>query len=233
MQTWSRHTARAGSDQGPPVYLGYCNRSHRYRMMALPEYMLNVQEGFSRLMRDAPAAYRDLYGRAADYAGAATAAAPRQDGCGCGDCGCRDCHCDCCVEDADILTHARCGESRRISVTFENDTRRERPVNLDLGAFVTAGGRDLGWPAQLSETKFTLPPCGAHTVVVSVQVRCGDPKGSAGDEGRKPGTVDRCEVGYATIRATGCTTRPVVVALAVLPDDCDAYEHPCACGCCH
>jgi hypothetical protein len=27
--------------------------------------------------------------------------------------------------------------------------------------------------------------------------------------------------------------RPVVIAVAVLPDDCDAYRRPCSCGCCH
>jgi hypothetical protein len=47
------------------------------------------------------------------------------------------------------------------------------------------------------------------------------------------GSVDRCEVGYATIRAEGCLVRPIVLAVAVLPDDCDAYRRPCSCGCCH
>jgi hypothetical protein len=47
------------------------------------------------------------------------------------------------------------------------------------------------------------------------------------------GSVDRCEVAYVTLRAEGCQIRPVVLAVAVLPDDCDAYRRPCACGCCH
>jgi hypothetical protein len=40
-------------------------------------------------------------------------------------------------------------------------------------------------------------------------------------------------VAYATLRAEGCLVRPVVIAVAVLPDDCDAYRRPCGCGCCH
>ena len=63
-------------------------------------------------------------------------------GCGCRDCrGDCDCHCECCVCDADVLVHARCNETRRIPVTFENDTRREKPVKLTLEKLVSAGGR--------------------------------------------------------------------------------------------
>jgi hypothetical protein len=45
------------------------------------------------------------------------------------------------------------------------------------------------------------------------------------------GSVDRCEVGYAALRADGCTVRPVLIAVAVLPSDCDAFRSPCG-GCC-
>jgi hypothetical protein len=87
-------------------------------------------------------------------------------------------------------------------------------------------------------------------VAVTVEVRC-DPVGGANEPGVAPkggankerasaaavdagaGSVDRCEVGYATLRADGCIVRPIVLAVAVLPDDCDAYRRPCSCGCCH
>ena len=44
--------------------------------------------------------------------------------------------------------------------------------------------------------------------------------------------VDDCEVGYVTIRVGGCLVRPIVVAIAVLPRDCDAYHASCSCSCC-
>jgi hypothetical protein len=252
------------------MYFGYCQSSRKYRMMDLPDYVSNVQEGISKLVNDGASAYQDMFRGYADAAGG-TATMPRRTprhhdsgdcGCGCRDCGdCRDCHCECCVSDADVLVHARCGELRRIPLTFENDTRRDRPVKLELGKFVTSGGRDLGWQARLSETDFTLRPCDEHTVVLEVRIRCATdappttpptpPPGTipnpnqpaAGAVLDRPdappgrveigfGTVDECEVGYATIRAEGCLTRPLVVAVAVLPDDCDSYRRPCGCDCC-
>lgn len=268
---------RPRADRGPALYYGYCAETKRYRMMDLPDYVTNVQQGLSRWMTDAQAAYADAArGAWGPGAGAPTPAPARHrhgtSGCGCG-CGCdteprRDCHCECCIVEADVLIHARCGEVRRIPVTFANDTRRERPVTLTLEKFVTAGGRDLQWPAQLSATSFTLRPCDEQTVVVSVAIRCradGDEaeqvkpgQTPAGHPGTvtpaatavnvagaavatpaatavidRAGRVDRCEVGYATLRADGCLVRPVIVAVAVLPDDCDAYHRPCGCGCCH
>jgi hypothetical protein len=235
----SHRPARAGSSQGPALYYGYCTRTKTYRMMDLPEYVSNVQEAISQVMNRATSAYQGMYRNLSDMAtGVAATGRPTTR-----DCGCEDCSCECCVGDADVLAHARCGEVRRIPVTFENDTRRERPVRLELGKFMTSGGRDLGWTARLSETEFTLRACGEHTVTLAVQIRCETDKpqgsnepGPAADpiaaENRTFGSVDRCEVGYATIRAEGCLTRPLVVAIAVLPDHCDAYTHPCGCECC-
>jgi hypothetical protein len=142
------------------------------------------------------------------------------------------------VCDADVLVHARCGEVRRIPVTFENDTRRERVVTLALDSFKTAGGRDLKWAVQLSETTFTLRGCDERTITVAVQVRCDMPDaaptpadsnnpnvpgvGSAQPAGTavntpRVGSVDHCEVAYATLRADGCLIRPVVIAVALHP----------------
>ncbi|HZM97346.1 MAG TPA: hypothetical protein VFB92_28195 [Vicinamibacterales bacterium] len=237
--------SRSRSDRGPAIYYGYCGRTGRYRMMDLPEYLSNVQQGMSRWMSDTQTMYQDVargyYGRGQ---GDVRTRTRHDDGCGCRDCRHDDCHCECCVCDADVLVHARCGELRRIPVTFENDTRRERQVKLELDKFMTSGGRDLGWPAQLSESEFTLRACDDHTVIVSVQVRC-EPADTPGTTDTKSntqtgaaantrtGSVDRCEVAYAKLRADGCLIRPAVIAVAVLPDDCDAYRRPCSCGCCH
>lgn len=48
----------------------------------------------------------------------------------------------------------------------------------------------------------------------------------------RTGGVDSCTVGYVTVRVGGCLVRPIVVAVAVLPDDCGAYEARCSCGDC-
>jgi len=211
-------------------------------------------------MNDGANAYQDMLRNYSGMAQGTYGGTAKSGDCGCKQRECDDCHCECCVGDADVLVHARCGELRRIPITFENDSRRDKPVKLDLGKFLTAGGRDLGWAAQLSDTEFTLRPCGEQTVTLLVAIRCEDKnrdnqpapaqpnvnqpvdpnvRGAAdkaraiGGLNERFGSVDRCEVGYATIRAEGCLTRPVVVAVAVLPDDCDAYRHPCGCGCCH
>ena len=238
---------RSRSGRGPEVYYGYCGRTRRYRMMDLPDYMSNIQQGMTRMMSDPAGMYQEI-ARGYSMPGAARPAGVRTRtehegdcGCGCRDCrGDCDCHCECCVCDADVLVHARCNETRRIPITFENDTRREKPVKLTLEAFVSAGGKDVGFGGQLSETAFTLGPCDEHTVIVTAQVKCDSFSGGTqtpgtkdGPDNIKRGTLDRCEVAYATLRAEGCLVRPVVIAVAVLPDDCDDYRRPCSCGCCH
>ena len=50
---------------------------------------------------------------------------------------------------------------------------------------------------------------------------------------RDPGSdVDRCEVGYTTVRLEGCLLRPIVVAIAALPRECESYRVGCSCSCC-
>ena len=142
-----------------------------------------------------------------------------------------------------MIQHVRCGEVRRIPITFDNDTRRERDVTLQLGAFATEAGQEIGWQAAVSPTTFKLSPCGEKTVVLSVTVDC-----SKFQQAPQPGTatnvpppaetqggatVDSCKVAYATLRAEGCTIRPLVIAVAVLPESCGAHEASCGCGCCH
>jgi hypothetical protein len=279
-------SSQRSSSRGPATYFGFCHRSNQYRMMDLPDYVSNTQEGMNRLMSSGTAAYQGMmnaYDVVPGFQGANGSGTemlmhrPRHGDCGCGggegkhgNCGC---HCECCVSDADVLVHARCGELRRIPLTFENETRRDKPVTLELGKFLTHGGKDLGWAAQLTETQFTLRPCDEKTVSLLVGIRCktDDPKDpnqppattipgattnnpATGAAAEKPqaatlnrdlsaldlsaidqrlGSVDKCEVAYATIRAEGCLTRPIVVAIAVLPENCDSFRHPCGCGCCH
>jgi hypothetical protein len=147
-----------------------------------------------------------------------------------------DCHCSCCIRCADTVEYARCGETRLIPITFDNDSRRERDVKLQLGSFATDGGLDLGWQASLSETEFKLPPCGEKTVLLRVQVDCakfgGTPGTTPNPDDRRVPSVDSCKVAYATLRADGCIIRPLVIAVAILPNDCASHRAGCLCGCC-
>jgi hypothetical protein len=222
------------------MFYGYCSRTQRFRMMDLEEFLNNVREGYERMWggaEPAPGRWSPAWSEERPGWGGRRWREGRED-CRChGKASC-DCHCECCVCDADVLVHARCSERRRISLTFENDTRREREVKLTLGAFSTSGGTDLGWRAELSTTELTLRACDSQTVLLDVQVNCGKLAPSGGPieldstERREPRTVDHCVVGYSTVRAEGCLTRPVVVAVAVLPDDCYSHTAHCGCNCC-
>jgi hypothetical protein len=188
MRTSYGGSARLPSERGPEIYYGYCSRTGRFRMMDLPDYFDNVQQGVSKWMTDTQTALSRGMG---------------------------------------TLSWVR------VPITYENETRRTRPVTLTLDKFVTAGGRDLKWDARLSESQFTLTACGQHTVTVTVEVRCEVAQPSDSNiVVDQTGTVDHCEVGYATLRAEGCTVRPIVIAVAVLPTDCDSYRQPCADCCC-
>jgi hypothetical protein len=244
--------------RGPEMFYGYCHDSRRMRMMDYPDYVKNVQTGYSNLYSSPASAMQPLSAVMQPMVDALTTmmgtpvsspAQPthqqghhhhghHQHGCDCGchhehDCGCRehDCSCSCCIRCADVVEYARCGETRRIPITFNNDTRRERDVTLQLGNFATESGQDVGWQASLSTTQFKLAPCGETTVLLSVPVDCSKLGTPSNIEGRAP-TVDNCKVVYATLRADGCTVRPLVIAIAVLPDHCGAHHAGCGCGCC-
>src|SRR4051794_10031114 len=127
----SQGSTQSGSSRGPAMYYGYCGHSGRYRMMDLPEYMSNMQEGMSRWMNDGANAYQDMLRNYSGMAQGTYGGTAKSGDCGCKQRECDDCHCECCVGDADVLVHARCGELRRIPITFENDSRRDKPVKLD------------------------------------------------------------------------------------------------------
>jgi len=180
------------------------------------------------------------------------------------DCGCGpepDCSCECCIEDADIVVYAHCGEVRVVPIEIENDTRRAREnVTVDVTDIRTAGGRPLSWQTLVTpEGPLTLEPCSTTKLEILVRINCGEatdddtdstPPGSTGPEdhqtpsvrgdlfsravrtGRGTGDLDECLVGYLTVGLGGCTIRPIVVAIAALPDSCDSYRTACSCSCC-
>lgn len=169
------------------------------------------------------------------------------------ECGCHEpqsCRCDCCVEDADMVVYAHCGERRVIPISVDNETRRDREnVTVEVSEVRTAGGRVLPWKVVATPTgPLTLRSCSTTRLEVVVGITCGDQseeqgqtptpaeKDSPSEVKQRPGVqtgdVDECVVGYITLRLGGCVTRPIVVAVAVLPDVCDSYQTSCACSCC-
>jgi hypothetical protein len=241
------------------MFYGYCHDSKRMRMMDYPDYVKNLQTGYSNVYSNPASAMQPLSAAMQPMVDAIStmmrypASSPAQTvpqsghyhhehhhhhGCDCGchheeehDCGCHehDCSCSCCIRCADVIEYARCGETRRIPITFNNDTRRDRDVTLQMGNFATESGQDVGWQASLSTTKFKLGPCGETTVLLSVPVDCS--KLGTSQEDRQP-RVDSCKVVYATLRAEGCSVRPLVIAIAVLPDHCATHHACCSCSCC-
>jgi hypothetical protein len=186
-------------------------------------------------------------------------------------CGCRPqpgSRCECCIQDADIVVYAYCGEVRVVPIEIENDSRRVREdVAVEVTEIRTAGGRNLPWQTLVTpEGPLTLEPRSTTKLELLVHIVCSE----LADEGRqatepalaaaekkRPGKteeqpsptnsdvlnqtltssrgtrdLDECVVGYLTVRLGGCVIRPIVVAIAALPDSCDSYRTGCSCSCC-
>jgi hypothetical protein len=240
------HHGRQGSaevqSRGPAMFYGYCHETGRMRMMDLPDFVGNTQTAYSNMVSGMSSMYQPYMGMLQDSPQQSRGTGHKHHAHN-GDCGCHshchqhghDCHCSCCIRCADVVEYARCDEVRLIPVTFENDTRRDRDVKLELGPFVTEAGKEL-WRGTISESSFKLPPCGEKTILVRVVVNCGNSDGQGdgtpNEPRQTPRAVESCTVAYATLRAEGCMVRPLVIALAVLPNDCGAHHAGCQCGCC-
>lgn len=162
----------------------------------------------------------------------------------CRHCGPEPCECYCCLGDVDLAVYARFGDRRVVPISIENERRREKEITLELSDWTTRGGNP--GPVRtdfLAPVKFTLAPCGEQDVVLVVDVQpTGQGKGDIlqrdaaaekGQEGRtKIPDVDTCEVVTADLRVVGCDHRPIRIAVAILPRDCDPYRVPCGCTCC-
>jgi len=171
--------------------------------------------------------------------------------CDCPECGQDECYCRCCIGDADLVVYARLFELRVIPITLVNERRREKNIRLELSEFRTRGGDTLGVRGVIiPPTEFVLPPCGEAQVIIAVETNPAGqelPPGSTSEqpqgiarfqtaaaaaEGRKIPDVDECRVLYADLRVEGCDIRPIRIALALLPRDCDEYVIDCGCTCC-
>ena len=242
---YGKHHGPGQESRGPAVFFGYCSDSGTMRMMDYAEYVDSMRTASSNM-------YSSMAGTMQTYMDTMLGKEAGRHHHHKSDCHCcggyyskghgydkYDCHCSCCIKCADAVEYARCGESRQIPITLDNDSRRERDVKLQLGGFSTASGQDLGWQTKLSETEFKLPPCGEKIILLRVDVDCGkfvssephSPPGSNAPTDREP-SVDECKVAYTTLRAEGCFIRPLVIAVAVLPNDCGAHYAGCQCACC-
>lgn len=151
----------------------------------------------------------------------------------CRRCGCDPCECVCCIGDVDLVMYARVGEQRVIPIVVENPRRREKSVTVELGNWRTRGGGAVPVDTVDIEPKaFTLPPCGEQKITLVVSVRPLDQ--TSGDQQSNGGKrdVDTCLVATADLTLVGCDHRPIRIAVAILPRDCDPFRIDCGCGCC-
>jgi hypothetical protein len=177
---------------------------------------------------------------------------------GCPRCNADPCQCYCCIGDVDLAVYSRVGELRVIPIVIENERRREKEINLDLSDWTTRSGKPAPVRTRgLTPTKFTLGPCEERTVVLGVQVFDDDAANAKANAGAAAATataagkasgkrgevlvgegerelpdVDECLVAIADLRVEGCDHRPVRIAVAILPRDCDPFTVSCGCSCC-
>lgn len=162
----------------------------------------------------------------------------------CAGCAPDTCHCDCCVYDADLVVNTRLYERRIVPIRVSNERTRERTITLDLSDFRTSGGTPAPVAGSIvTRTEFTLGACehedvllaltvGAEATGMSENIRYAKAEAMAKVDEADVRDVDDCLVAYADLRIQGCDVRPVRIAVAILPRDCDAYEVHCSCGCC-
>jgi len=164
------------------------------------------------------------------------------------------CQCICCIGDVDLVVEARLGERRVIPIVIENERRREKEISLELSEWTTRRGKEAPVSTLLlTPTDFSLAPCASVEVTIVVDIaggRDGDDDGDTPppsdnppgtvppnqpdrpDQGRQLPDVDDCLVVIADLRIVGCDHRPVRIAIAILPRDCDPYTVSCGCSCC-
>ncbi len=156
---------------------------------------------------------------------------------GCRHCGREDCECFCCLGDVDLAIYARVGEERVIPIVIENERRRDKDITLELSEWRTRGGRVAPVDTVLLEPKtFSLPSCAEQKVTLTVRTKSpeqtANQQGGENQERKVPTDVDDCFVATADLRLVGCDHRPLRIAIAILPRDCDAYWVECGCTCC-
>jgi hypothetical protein len=132
-----------------------------------------------------------------------------------------------------------CTPASASSASYRSSSRTnagDADISLELSDWTTRGGR--AGPVQtgsLGPEKFTLQACGTQklTLVVNVRDDAVRPATKEGEQERaRLHDVDDCEVLTADLRLVGCDHRPVRLAVAVVPRDCDPSRIHCGCTCC-
>ena len=221
MQTQFQTAPRRGISSTPNVDL--MAEMNRRMAASVADGVNQLMSAFIAPLAAAAAPARTAPGR--------TSHKPHMHDCGCGcDCEKDMCHCECCIGDVDLVVYGRVGERRIITITIENSRRREKEIKLELSNWTTRSGKPTDISAQiLTPTQFKLAPCAEHSVAIVVNAVPNDI--SSSDDNRIP-DVDECEVVFADLRVEGCDIRPIRIALALLPRDCDTYDVECGCSCC-
>jgi hypothetical protein len=202
----------------------------------VPDYLEGAARDFGAALRDLARPWSDFYNVWLD-AIRAKPWPPDQHlaDCRCPRCCPDDCHCRCCVAGADLLVRTRVGERRVVPIVIENHWRREREVELELNRWSSSSGDQIKVTGEIvPPAKFVLKPCEEKTAILTVTVLAENATKDARGETteRVPPDLRDCAVFYADLRIIGCDVRPIRIALAVLPRDCDAFRIDCRCVCC-
>jgi len=141
------------------------------------------------------------------------------------DCRCCEdelCECRCCIPRSDLLVYARAGETRVVPLVIENRRHRERHITLHISDWKVAGtsGADVT-TVDLEPADFELKACSREVVRLRFSV--------VDDEHRD---VETCTVACADLTVDGCDVKPLRIAAAILPAECEPYRVDCSCGCC-
>ena len=147
-------------------------------------------------------------------------------------CGPDPCQCQCCIADSDLLVEARVGERRVIPITIENHWRRERDIELELSSWTKLADGIVVQGQITTPLTFTLKPCSNEQVILVVEIEGSGKNGTTDSNRIMINDVKGCAVSYADLRIKGCDLRPVRIAVAVLPRDCDDYVVDCQTACC-
>lgn len=150
------------------------------------------------------------------------------------------CTCRCCIGDVDLVINSRLGERRVVPLVIENNSRREREVEIELSDWAPRGGHATAKvnAVLLNPLKFTIPACAEETLTLVLTSSGADNANSLEThDGVEPGAnrfddVDTCQVFTADLRVKGCDLRPIRIAVSLLPRDCEPYVIDCQCGCC-
>jgi hypothetical protein len=197
-----------------------------------PYHVEGAGPGYGAVLRDLIQPWSDLY--SAWFDTLRQTAWPGAHG---WDCRCPRCHpddfrCRCCIGSADLLVRSRVGERRVVPIVIENTWRRERNVELKLSGWTPSDAKVKITGGILPPTKLSLAPCQEKTATLLIEV-VADQQGSPPQAGEEaPPDVSNCVVLYADLRIIGCDVRPIRIAIAILPRECDTFRVDCRCVCC-